>query len=180
MVPERSTTGGDFVTSVRGWQPVWLPFYVGQGWKTIEAKNASLGIEVVLREIAWRKYSYEIVADGRRLNGQLGVFFPDYFEITGGLTNLRMTEHAYWLITGQLETPGCNGGVTSMNLRIDGDFEKGLLVASGNGLNLSIDANSIRGQIDASVYPKEVTGVIAAFSMALFQGNPNYSDWVQR
>ncbi|MDO8806335.1 MAG: hypothetical protein Q7R35_18115 [Elusimicrobiota bacterium] len=161
--------------SVKNEERIWLTIRPGfGGWNTVEASDPFSRIEVNLRKIFDREYDAEIEIDNNRQWGRVSGFFTRRYELRAGRTDLRMEEWAgRWEITGRVEVQGAQNNEQAVKLEMRDRFGDGSFYIWADGIRLNIDRNSISGDVETKIYPKEVVGAITALVMTYQQINPN-------
>ena len=76
-----------------------------------------------------------------------------------------------WEITGTVEVQGAENGEKGVKLEMRDRFGDGSFYIWEDGIRLNIDRDSISGDVDTKVYPKEVIGAITALVLAYQQIN---------
>ena len=154
-------------------QRIWLTIGPGfGGWNEVEARDPWARIEVGLRKVFDREYDVEIEVDNGHKWGRVSNFFARRYELRAGKTDLQMEEWAgQWEIKGEVEVnlPGQEG--KGIKLQMRERFGDGSFYIVENGIRLYIDRNSISGDVDTKMYPKEVVASITALVMAYQQVN---------
>ncbi|PIU19975.1 MAG: hypothetical protein COT18_04745 [Elusimicrobia bacterium CG08_land_8_20_14_0_20_59_10] len=155
-------------------QRVWLTIRPDSGWNTVEADDPFFRLEVGLRKIFDREYDAEIETGNSRISGRVSGFFTRRYELRAGKTRLLMEEWAgNWEITGKVEVDGPGPGEIGVKLELRDRFGDGSFYIWEDGIRLNIDRNSISGEVDTNVYPREVIGAITALVMAYQQIHPD-------